>query len=252
LQTSVEVKSNNIHKPTHFISARGITPSREYSIEALFEPQILEMYHDAKEYMKTKLKEYSGIRPELKLINLGEVSTFGRLTGFFVNVDNKKLGISSKDISARNKVASEIYSSLEEKLRDEFDTKELIISGQVAGGIPFSSGNTKYLALNRGLSLETRSPLNDEVNSGTLYFSLNSNEHGSKELHNAVLEFMIRYINEKFVNKLENWKNSRGAVNLGLGGDGSGWRIDLSNLRFGPKLAGSVFGGYLPDNFSIK
>ncbi|MBR9692290.1 hypothetical protein GOV06_05905, partial [Candidatus Woesearchaeota archaeon] len=235
-----------IHLPEHKISAHGVIHPGNYTPDGLFEPNILEMYKDGKEFMKKRLKIAAEVRniPELDLVDVDECSIFARGTGFHVNVDDSKF--SEDDIKARNEIASEVYHSLEEKLRTKFGIASENVNPNYILGL-YPSGTAKELVLPNGVVFSAESPAEDEVGAGTLYMRVISNEDGKKEFHGEVVDFCFDYINRNFGDKLQSF-GKRGVVNLGLSGDGTLWNIDLSNVKESRKLTESVFAKYLQES----
>ena len=240
---SVDINSSNIYFPQHYISAHGKMYPGAYTPEALFEPKILELYIDAKEFMKQKLKEKSTLIPELALIDIEEHSKFGRCTGCHVDVEDDRPS-GALDIEARNKIASEVYHSLEDNLRKEFGiVSEEIVPNYV---LLVPAGDAKILTLSKGIYFMTENPLPDEVNAGTLYMRIISDENGEKEFHHNVVEFVFGYLNRAFKDRLVG-NHNKDVVNLGLSGDGSAWKIDLSRIKVSPKLSEGILAGFLPE-----
>jgi len=77
----VEISSDSRYAITHYILARGAMLPYHLP-EALFEPQILEMYLDGKRWMKAKLEKAAIIHPQYAAIDVEEYSMFRRASGF--------------------------------------------------------------------------------------------------------------------------------------------------------------------------
>ncbi|MFC1733059.1 hypothetical protein ACFL6I_22400 [candidate division KSB1 bacterium] len=240
----VSVESSDIYYPDHHISAHGLTQPGNCTVDELFEPKILEMFYDAKEYMAEKLRKMSLMHESLKLVDIKDHSAFGRKTGFHITVEYKKLPGGFKNIEGQLAICKEIYESLEDALMREFGAgEEAIYPNYILPGFP-PSGTLKEVELVQGAYFCTESPLPDDINAGTMYMYVVSDEHGKKENHAAILDFSTRYIQENFSEKLHSVRDS--VVYMGIAGDCAGWKIDLSALKFPRRLAPStVFAGML-------
>jgi hypothetical protein len=240
----VDIESNDIYSPTRFVSARGTTcfPG-QYTPERLFEPEILEMYTDAKEFMKKKLKQFSKIHPEFGIIDIDSQSVFGRGTGFQVSADYNKLLCGVKNVIERNLIVHEVYHSLEDHLRTEFGLLSEEIEPYFVIGIS-PAGNQKTVEIVKGIFLNTENPLNDEINAGRLCMRLIADEHGNMKDYDAILNSCYNFINKNYQSKL--MKMSNGVVSRGgLSGDGNLWKIDLSNIKISNKLSSTILAGMI-------
>lgn len=231
---NVYIESEKINMPglneiISSISARGIMDPKEYTPDLLFEPNILEMYYDGTDFMNKTLKEKPKIYRELKLINIKKCSVFTRTTGFYseVKVDYNSINNIKKIKNNAIKIRTSLENQLKEKFKitsEEISLKDPLLIGNIIIG----ECSKKTLELPNGTSfvIDLENLLHDEINPGILYMNVISNENGIKEFHDEVLNFCINYLNKEFKGLLKG-KYNREVVDLGLGGDGSKWRIKI-------------------------
>ena len=242
----LEISSDSRYSITHYISARG-TMLPYHLPEALFEPQILEMYLDGKRWMKSMLEKAARTHPKYGTINVEEYSSFRRASGFSVEVDVNKIPA----IKGKNDAVKEVYQSLEDRLRTEFsfDAAEVdphdilwLPEGDINQRIPGDNG--KLLNFGNGTYFLAEFHKNERY-SGALDMTVFSDENGERDFHYGVRRLSIDYLKREHASKLKGTQYSD-VVHIGLFGDGITWKIDFSKAKFPPPLPTAPMLGYLP------
>jgi hypothetical protein len=239
----VEIESTDVHFPVRKIHAQSMTPPSLYTPDGLFEPFILEMYHDALNYVSNDLQELSESIHSLRSIVLAEHSAFARRTGLHFTVDYQKIAGGFENVAERNRIVGEIYGSLESDLVRQFGSASQEIEPNYLLWI--QSGERKIISFGNGTLFTAESPIEDEVNAGTMYLGVCSDETAVKENHAAVVDYCIHHITDNFKKLLRN--NDGKCVHIGTSGDGSEWLIDLSNIGIPKQFMAQNFAGILPE-----
>lgn len=246
----VEISRISEYSTMH-IWARGMLFPR-HAPESLFDSRILEMYMDGKEWMKIQFEEAAQNFPQYGLIDVEEYSIFRRAASFMVEVNDNVLGnvVSTQN---RNNVAEEIYHSLEDRLRTEFDFVAAEIDPQDISWFPqgdeeiFGKTHGDYgtiLDFGNGTFMLAEFFLTGSYYSNRLDLRIISDENGEKDFHYSVRELSIDYLKREFATKLRDGHNN-GIVHVGFMGDGSSWKIDFSKAKFPVGLSQGLT-GYLP------
>ena len=243
----VEIDSSRQYPITHYILARG-TMFPYHSPEALFEPQILEIYLDGKRWMKAKLEEAARIHSQYRSIDVEEYSQFRRASGFSVEVDENKIPA----VQGKNDAVKEVYQSLEDRLRTKFDFIAAEVDphdilwlpeGDINQRIP--GDRARLLNFGNGTYFLAELSQNKRY-SGYLNMTVFSDEKGERDFHYGVRRLSIDYLKREHASKLTDIQNN-GVVHIGLFGDGITWKIDFSKANFSLPLPTGPMAGYLPE-----
>ncbi len=241
----VEIDSNSQYPITHYIIARGTMYPKDLP-HNLFEHQILEMYLDGKKWMKAKLEEATLTHPRYGSIDVEKYSSFRRASGFSVEIDENKIPA----IQGKNDAAKEVYQSLEDRLRAEFDFVAAEVDphdilwlpeGDINQRIPGDRG--RLLNFENGTYFLAEFSRNERY-SGYLNMTVFSDENGNKDFHYGVRGLSIDYLKKEHAAKLRDGQNS-GVVHIGLFGDGITWKIDFSKAKFPLLLPTDPMASYL-------
>ena len=238
----VTITSGDVYFPMHFINATQMPKHYPYPIDVLFEPQILEMFHDAKTYMEAVLKTAARIHPELAVVDIDKQSFFGRNTVFLLSMDYANKPDLFRDVSARTAFTNEVYTSLLEMLAHEFTAIEVHDEQGYVLGFPLGECRRAKLPCNVEICTDVHS--NSEINSGNLHMTVTSNERATPQNHGQVLESIMRHIRENFADRLHKYNGLH--VCFSQKGNGTDWIIDLSKVRPAKKLEGRLARQQIP------
>jgi hypothetical protein len=229
----MSVNKSQDNKET-LIRASGHNLTAQRSIDAIFDPEILEMYQEAKKRVIGKMGDLTLIHPELNDVNIEDYSNFQRATMFQIEIDYEKLGIDFDDVENKVRVSMEIYQQLEDELKTKFN----VIKDEIGKSYTLwvESGNRKELDLEGGIYITVESPgAESALNAGVLYFYITSDETCSLEAHKAVDEFMKSYLNDNFKDQLKQWgpkgKPKKSTNEHVYGGYQVNWNIDFSKAE---------------------
>lgn len=225
---TVRIQSSDIYFPQHMISANLHNQGKQITIDQLFQPDFLQMYGDGIVWMQEKLNEAATYYPQAAGIDVKDHSRLIRESRITVNADYETISGGFADVKERDRIAGEVYLSLEHMLETEFGIVDAEVTpSPVLGPFLPSIGQAKTLTLANGITVLTDVVPNSNINSGHMGIYFLSDEKGIKEAHKEVYEKAGHHINENHSNKLRPVRGSAAHKDS----YSANWAIDLSFIQ---------------------